>query len=112
MTADEGILVLDKTDLTILSTLPRNCKCSYGSTDSEVGLTSKSIKAQVKKMIHQRVIEKFVVRVNPATFGFKIDYAYIKADNGVTKDDVIQRIKHLVTLHTMYITSEEHVLLP
>ena len=72
MTEDEEILVLDKTDLTILSTLARNCRTSYSSIGSEVGLTSKSVKARVKKMIHHGVIEKFIVRVNPATFGFKI----------------------------------------
>ena len=31
MTEDEGILVTDKTDFTILSTLVRNCKSSYSS---------------------------------------------------------------------------------
>ena len=70
MTADNEILVLDKTDLSILSTLARNCIFSYSSIGSEVGLTSKSVKARVKKMINHRVIEKFVVRVNPAIFEF------------------------------------------
>ena len=90
MTEDEGILVLDKTDFNFLSTLARNCRSSYGSIGSEVGLTSKSVKARVKKMIHHGVIEKFVVRVNPATFGFKIVIIRIKTSNGMTKDDVIQ----------------------
>ena len=53
MTEDEGILVLDKTDLTILSTLARNSRSSYNIIGSEVDLTSKSVKARVKKMIHQ-----------------------------------------------------------
>ena len=95
MTEDEEILVLDKTDLTILSTLARNCRSSYSSTDSEVDLTSKSIKAQVKKMVHQGVIEKFVVRVNPAAFGFKVAIVLVKTNSGVNKDDVIERIKQL-----------------
>ena len=61
---------------------------------SEVGLTSKSIKARVKKMIHHGVIEKFIVRVNPATFGFKITIILIKTSNGIAKDEVIQWVKH------------------
>ena len=93
MTEDEKILVLDKTDLTILSTLARNCRASYSSIGSEVGLTSKSAKARVKKMLHYRVIEKFVVRVNPIVFGFRMAIILIKISNGITKDDVIQRIK-------------------
>ena len=95
MTEDEGILVLDKTDLTILSTLARNCRSSYSSIGSEVDLTSKSVKARVKKMIHQGVIEKFVVRVNPAAFGYKVDIILVKTSNGIDKDDVIERVKQL-----------------
>jgi len=95
MAEDEGILVLDKTDLTILSTLARSCRSSYSSIGSEVGLTSKSVKARVKKMIHQGVIEKFVVRVNPGAFGFKIAIVLVKTSNGITKDDVIKRVKQL-----------------
>ncbi len=95
MTKDEGALVLDKTDLTILSTLARNCRSSYNSIGSEVDLTSKSVKARVKKMIHQRVIEKFVVRVNPAAFGFKVAIVLVKTSNGINKDEVIKRVKQL-----------------
>jgi len=95
MTADEGAVVLDKTDLTILSTLARNCRSSYNSIGSTVDLTSKSVKARVKKMIHQGVIEKFVVRVNPAAFGYKVAIALVKTSNGINKDDVIERVKQL-----------------
>ena len=95
MTADEGAVVLDKTDLTILSTLARNCRSSYNSIGSTVDLTSKSVKARVKKMIHQGVIEKFVVRVNPAAFGYKVAIILVKTSNGINKDDVIERVKQL-----------------
>ena len=95
MTADEGAVVLDKTDLTILSTLARNCRSSYNSIGSTVDLTSKSVKARVKKMILQGVIEKFVVRVNPAAFGYKVAIILVKTNNGINKDDVIERVKQL-----------------
>ena len=49
MVENEEIIVLDKTDLTILSTLAKNCRTSYSSIGSEVGLTSKSVKAQVQE---------------------------------------------------------------
>lgn len=93
MKKDESI-VLDKTDLTILSTLARNSRSSYNSIGSEVSLTSKSVKARVKRMIRQRVIEKFVVRVNPAAFGLKVVIVLVKTGNGINKDDVIKRVKH------------------
>lgn len=95
MSEHKGAIVLDKTDLTILSTLAKNSRSSYNSIGSEVDLTSKSVKARVKKMIHQRVIEKFVVRVNPAAFGFKAVIVLVSASNGINKDEVIKRLKHL-----------------
>jgi DNA-binding Lrp family transcriptional regulator len=92
---NEEAIVLDKTDLTILSTLARNSRSSYNSIGVEVNLTSKSVKARVKRMIHQKVIEKFVVRVNPAAFGFKLVILLVKTGNGINKDDVINRVKQL-----------------
>jgi DNA-binding Lrp family transcriptional regulator len=86
-------LILDKIDLNILSTLAWDCRTSYNSIGSQIGLTSKSVKARVKNMIRSRVIEKFVVRVNPAAFGYGIALVLVRTSNGITKDDVIQRVK-------------------
>ena len=46
-------------------------------------------------MLHHGVIEKFVVRVNPAAFGFMMVIVLVKTSNGMTKDDVMQRVKQL-----------------
>src|SRR5215207_2165961 len=86
-------LILDKIDLNILSTLARDCRTSYNSIGSQIGLTSKSVKARVKKMVRSRVIEKFVVRVNPAAFGYRTALVLVRTSNGITKDNVIQRVK-------------------
>jgi DNA-binding Lrp family transcriptional regulator len=89
----EKRMILDKNDLTILPALARDCRTSYSSIGSQIGLTSKSVKARVKKMVRSRVIEKFVVRVNPAAFGYRTAIVLIRTSNGITKDDVIQRVK-------------------
>jgi DNA-binding Lrp family transcriptional regulator len=86
-------MILDKNDLTILPTLARDCRTSYGSIGSQIGLTAKSVKARVKKMVGSGVIEKFVVRVNPAAFGYRTAIVLIRTSSGITKDDVIQRVK-------------------
>ena len=86
-------MILDKNDLTILPTLARDCRTSYSSIGSQIGLTSKSVKARVKKMVRNGVIEKFVVRVNPAAFGYRTAIVLIRTSNGIAKDDVIQRVK-------------------
>jgi DNA-binding Lrp family transcriptional regulator len=43
-------------------------------------------------MVRSRVIEKFVVRVNPAAFGYRTAIVLIRTRNAITKDDIIQRI--------------------
>lgn len=86
-------MILDTIDLNILSTLARDCRTSYNSIGSQIGLTSKSVKARVKNMLRSGVIEKFVVRVNPAAFGYRTAIVLVRANNGITKDDVIQRVK-------------------
>jgi DNA-binding Lrp family transcriptional regulator len=89
----EKRMILDKNDLTILPTLARDCRISYSIIGSQIGLTSKSIKARVKKMVRSGVIEKFVVRVNPAAFGYRTAIVLVRANNGIPKDDVIQRVQ-------------------
>jgi DNA-binding Lrp family transcriptional regulator len=86
-------MILDKNDLTILPTLARDCRTSYSSIGSQIGLTSKSVKARVKNMVHSGVIEKFVVRVNPAAVGYRTALVLVRTSNRITKDDVIQRVK-------------------
>jgi DNA-binding Lrp family transcriptional regulator len=91
-------LILDKIDLTILATLSRDSRTSYNSIGSMIGLTSKSVKARVKKMIRSGVIEKFMVRVNPAAFGYRIAQVLINANIGITKEEAILRIKQFGAL--------------
>jgi DNA-binding Lrp family transcriptional regulator len=91
-------LILDKTDLNILATLARDCRTSYSSIGSLIGLTSKSVKARVKNMVRSGVIEKFIVRVNPAGFGYRTAHVFVKTNIGITKDDVIQRVKQFGAL--------------
>ncbi len=86
-------MILDTIDLNILSTLARDCRTSYSRIGSQIGLTSKSVKTRVKNMLRSGVIEKFVVRVNPAAFGYRTAIVLIRISNGITKDDVIQRVK-------------------
>jgi DNA-binding Lrp family transcriptional regulator len=84
---------LDKTDLDILAILARDCRTSYNKISSLIGLTPKSVKARVKNMVSGGVIERFVTRVNPAAFGYKTANLVIKTNNGITKDDAIQRVR-------------------
>jgi DNA-binding Lrp family transcriptional regulator len=85
-------LILDKIDLNILATLARDGRAAYSSIGSLIGLTPKSVKARVKNMVRSGIIEKFIVRVNPAGFGYRTAHILLRTNNGITKDDIIQRV--------------------
>ena len=68
---------LDETDLKIISILSKDCRESFMSIGSSVGLTSKSVKARVDAMKSTGVIEKFVVKVNPQALGYGLGYMLI-----------------------------------
>jgi DNA-binding Lrp family transcriptional regulator len=86
-------LILDRIDLNILATLARDCRTSYRSVGSLVGITSKSVKSRVKSMVGGGIIEKFLVIVNPAGFGYKTVYVLVRTTNEIAKDDVIACVK-------------------
>jgi DNA-binding Lrp family transcriptional regulator len=88
-------LILDNIDFRILATLARDCRTSYSSLGSLVGLTSKSVKARVKNMVRCEVIEKFIVRVNPSGFGYRTARILIRTNNRITKDEIISRIRQI-----------------
>jgi DNA-binding Lrp family transcriptional regulator len=91
-------LILDKIDLNILTTLARDCRTLYSDIGSMVGLTSKSVKVRVKNMVRNGVIEKFVVRVSPAIFGYRTALVLVRTNIGITKDGVIHRVKQFGAL--------------
>jgi DNA-binding Lrp family transcriptional regulator len=91
-------LILDKIDLNILATLANDGRASYSSIGSLVGLRSKSVKVRVKNMVRSGIIEKFIVRVNPTGFGCRTAHILLSTNNGITKDDIIQRVKQFGNL--------------
>lgn len=86
-------LILDKIDRDILAILARDCRTSYSNISSQIGLTPKAVKARVKNMVQSGITKKFVVRINPAAFGYKMVTALIRTTNEITKDEVIQRVR-------------------
>lgn len=65
-------VILDQTDFSIIVTLARDCRTSYSTIGSLTGLTPKSVKARVRNIVQSGVIEKFIVKVNPSAFGYRI----------------------------------------
>ena len=82
-------LILDKIDFNILATLSRDCRTPYSNIGSLVGLTQNSVKARVKKVVRSGVLDKFIVRVNPAGFGYRTARILIRTNNRITQDDAL-----------------------
>jgi DNA-binding Lrp family transcriptional regulator len=93
---------LDKTDLKIISILSKDCRASFTSIGSTVGMTSKSVKARVDAMISTGVIEKFVVKVNPVSLGYGMSCMLIVREHAVHTDDIVSRLNLLgdVSIHS------------
>jgi DNA-binding Lrp family transcriptional regulator len=65
---------LDSIDLKILNMLARNGRLSYRSIGVTIGLTTKSVKSMVDKMLSSGVIDRFLAVVNPSIIGYKRTY--------------------------------------
>jgi DNA-binding Lrp family transcriptional regulator len=77
---------LDGTDLKILNLLAKNGRLSYRSIGLTIGLTTKSVKSRVDRMLAARVIEKFLARVNPSVIGYKRVYAFALRKNKLNQE--------------------------
>ena len=69
-TTGTGVSV-DKMDLHIMSLLYANCRTPYRTIASTVGISANAVKTRVKKMTAKGIIQKFIVEVNPAIFGYE-----------------------------------------
>ena len=93
---------LDEKDLEIISILSKDCRASFMSIGSIVGMTSKSVKARVDTMISTGVIEKFVVKVNPVSLGYGMSCMLIVREHTAHTDDIVSRLNLLgdVSIHS------------
>ena len=64
-------LSLDNIDLKIINSLTVDSRIPYRTMASSVGITPNAVKSRVNKMLERRIIQNFVVNVNPAIFGYE-----------------------------------------
>lgn len=85
-------LILDDIDLKILNSLGRNGRLSYRNIAYAIGLTTKSVKVRVDKMISGNVIERFIALVNPSIFGYNTICTFAIRKNKLS-NEIIDRVK-------------------
>jgi len=86
--------ILDKIDLRIIQVLAKDCRVSYRNIGSVVGLSTKSVRARIIKMVSGGVIEKFFVYINPAVLGYGTECILKMRHNELT-ENVINRLNLL-----------------
>lgn len=77
---------LDGTDLKILNLLAKDGRLSYRSIGLTIGLTTKSVKSRVDRMLAAKVIDRFLARVNPSVIGYKQIYALALRKNKINQE--------------------------
>jgi DNA-binding Lrp family transcriptional regulator len=85
-------LILDDIDLKILNSLGRNGRVSYRNIAYAIGLTTKSVKVRVDKMISGNVIERFIALVNLSILGYNTICTFAIRKNKLS-NEIIDRIK-------------------
>jgi DNA-binding Lrp family transcriptional regulator len=83
---------LDNTDLKILNILARNGRLSYRSIGAAIGLTTKSVKARIDKMLSSRIIDRFLTIINPSIFGYSGTYVIALRKRKLSKE-LLDRIR-------------------
>jgi DNA-binding Lrp family transcriptional regulator len=84
-------VILDSTDLKILNLLARNGRLSYRNIGLTIGLTTKSVKSRIDRMLAAKVIEKFLAKVNPSVIGYKKKWAFALRKNELNRE-IVDRI--------------------
>lgn len=94
-------LILDNKDLKILNLLARNGRLSYRNVARTVGMTTKSVKSRVDKMISEKVIERFIVLINPSILGYKTICNFVVRKD-LLNQELIERIRLVGDIHYQF----------
>jgi DNA-binding Lrp family transcriptional regulator len=86
---------LDNTDIDILRILYNDCRTSYRSIASSVGLSKNAIKTRVNRLISNGIIRGFLTTINPTIFGYsRVCYLTIK-DNKKNGEKILNKLERL-----------------
>ncbi len=72
---------MDSVDMKLLGLLQEDSRMSYTDIAKSVGISETAIRRRIKKLIDEKIIEKFTVKVNPDKIGKPIT-AFVGVDVG------------------------------
>ena len=65
---------MDKLDIQILSHLLNNCRKSDRQIGTEIGISGVAVKSRIQKLIQNKVIEEFALKIEPPVLGYSVLY--------------------------------------
>lgn len=72
---------MDSLDIKILSRLLNNCRESDRQIGKELGVSGGSVRARIRKMEKNEIIENFTIKVDPPTLGLGVLYIVVSGHN-------------------------------
>lgn len=81
---------MDKLDIEILSRLLNNCRAPDSKIGKEIGISGVAVKSRIQKMIKQRIIEEFALKIEPPVLGYSVLYFVVVGKELV---DILNKIR-------------------
>ena len=74
----------------ILNMLLDNCRESDRQIGKIIGISGGAVKSRIQKMIDNKVIQKFTLKIEPPILGYNLFYVVVTGEN---KDDILKQVK-------------------
>ncbi|MGI0089717.1 MAG: Lrp/AsnC family transcriptional regulator, partial [Nitrosopumilaceae archaeon] len=81
---------MDKIDIGILSYLLNNCRMPDRQIGKSVGISGGAVKSRIQKMIDDKIIEEFTLKIEPPVLGYSVLYFVV---TGGDLEDVLEQVK-------------------
>ena len=81
---------MDKLDIQILSHLLNNCRKPDRQIGSEIGVSGVAVKSRIQKMIQNKIIEEFALKIEPPVLGYSVLYFVVI---GKEMDNILDQIR-------------------
>ncbi|MFN3653879.1 MAG: AsnC family transcriptional regulator [Candidatus Nitrosotenuis sp.] len=81
---------MDKLDLKILTALLDNCRESDRQIGSKIGISGASVKSRIEKMLKNKTIESFALKIEPPVLGYNVLYI---VTTGQDIDEILKQVE-------------------
>lgn len=81
---------MDKLDLRILGSLLDNCRESDRQIGSKIGISGAAVKSRIEKMIQNKTIENFTLKIEPPVLGYNLIYI---VTTGQDTNEILKQVK-------------------